>query len=305
VSAPDLNLLIALDVLLEEGSVAGAARRMNLSAPAMSRTLARIRATVGDPVFVQAGRKLVPTPRALAMREQVSAALEQATQALQPGAEVDLKTLAKRFSVRANDIFVGVHGGRLLELMARDMPRAVLRFAPEEDDIDDEALRTGRIDLFISAARRLGPEIRVQSLFSTNAVGVAREGHPLFDDAITAERLCRWGHIAVSRRGKSSGPIDAALATLELRRRVTLVMPTPSAALFTLSASDLLMTTPEHTARSAISAGLRIRMFDLPVTLDSVLVTQAWHPRFHADPAHQWLRRTVWRLCNEPESALL
>jgi len=302
VSAPDLNLLIALDLLLEEGSVAGAARRMHLSAPAMSRTLARIRATVGDPVFVQAGRKLVPTPRALAMREQVRAALDQATQVLQPGAEVDLSTLNKRFSVRANDIFVGVHGGRLLELMARDMPRAVLRFAPEEDDIDDEALRTGRIDLFISAARQLGPEIRVQSLFTTNAVGVARVGHPLFDDAISAERICRWGHISVSRRGKSSGPIDVALAALALQRQVKLVMPTPSAALFALQSSDLLMTTPEHTARSAIQAGLRIRVFTLPVTLDSVLVTQAWHPRFQADPAHQWLRRTVWRLCNEPAS---
>jgi len=178
----------------------------------------------------------------------------------------------------------------------------VLRFAPEEDDIDDEALRTGRIDLFISAARQLGPEIRVQSLFSTNAVGVARAGHPLFDEEISAERMCRWGHISVSRRGKSSGPIDVALAALALRRQVKLVMPTPSAALFALQSSDLLMTTPEHTARSAINAGLKIRAFKLPVMLDSVLVTQAWHPRFQADPAHQWLRRTVWRLCNEPDA---
>lgn len=150
--APDLNLLIALDALLEEGSVAGAARRMNLSPPAKSRTLARIRETVGDPIFVQAGRKMVPTPRALALRGVVRETVERASQLLAPSADVDLRTLDKQFNVRANDIFVGMHGGRLLEEMARGMPRAMLRFTPEEDDVDDDALRSGRIDLFISAA---------------------------------------------------------------------------------------------------------------------------------------------------------
>lgn len=126
---PDLNLLFALDVLLEEGSVVGAARRMNLSAPAMSRTLGRIRETLGDPVFVLTGRKRVPTPRALALREQVRAAVEQAAQVLAPSKEVDLRTLDRRFNVRANDIFVGTYSGRLLEAMAAAMPRGISRGA--------------------------------------------------------------------------------------------------------------------------------------------------------------------------------
>lgn len=299
---PDLNLLLALDVLLEEGSVVGAARRMNLSAPAMSRTLGRIRDTLGDPVFVQAGRKLVPTPRALALREQVRAAVEQATQVLTPGVEVDLKTLERRFNVRANDVFVGIHSGRLLEAMAADMPRAILRFSPEEDDVDDEALRSGRIDLFISASRQLGPEIRVQPLFTTTFVGMAREDHPIFEDDITPERLTRWGHIGVSRRGKSAGPLDTALEALGLRRHVALVVSTPYTAVFALQDSDLLLPLPEHLARSAQSAGLRIRLFDLPVPLETVLFTQAWHPRFQSDPAHQWLRRTIRALSDGAEA---
>jgi len=294
---PDLNLLHALDVLLEEGSVVGAARRMHLSPPAMSRTLSRIRETLGDPVFVQAGRKLVPTPRALALREQVRSAVEQATQVLTPSAEVDLKTLERRFNVRANDIFVGLHSGRLLEAMANQMPRAMLRFAPEEDDIDDEALRSGRIDLFISASRQLGPEIRVQSLFTTRFVGIARDDHPIFDEDITPERITRWGHIGVSRRGKFAGPIDTALDALGLRRHVALVVSTPFTALFALQDSDLLLALPSDLAQSAIAAGMRIRPFDLPVPLETVVLTQAWHPRFQADPAHQWLRRTIRELC--------
>lgn len=295
----DLNLLRALDVLLEEGSVVGAARRMHLSPPAMSRTLSRIRETLGDPVFVQAGRKLVATPRALALREQVRAVVEQANQVLAPSKAVDLRTLERRFNVRANDVFVGMHSGRLLEAMSVHMPRAMLHFAPEEDDVDDEALRSGSVDLFISASRKLGPEIRVQPLFTTTFVGVAREHHPIFADDITPQRLTRWGHIGISRRGKSIGPIDLALEAQGLRRHLALVVSTPYAALFALQDSDLLLPLPEHLARSALAAGLRIRCFDLPVPLETVLLTQAWHPRFQSDPAHQWLRRMIRSLCCE------
>ncbi|KAF1061404.1 MAG: Nodulation protein D 2 [Pseudomonas citronellolis] len=293
---PDLNLLLALDVLLEEGSVIGAARRMNVSPPAMSRTLGRIRDVLCDPVFVLAGRRMVPTPRALAMREQVRVAVEQATQALAPSPS-QLHSLERTFNVRANDVFVGLHAGRLLDQLAQAMPRARLRFSPEEDDIDDDALRSGRIDLFISASRKLGPEIRVQPLFTSTFVGIAREGHPLFDEDIDAERLTRWGHIGVSRRGKLSGPIDDALERLGLRRHVALVLSTPSAAFFALTSSDLILPLPQHLARIAVDAGLRVRLFDLPIALETVLFTQAWHPRFQNDPAHQWLRRVIRELC--------
>lgn len=298
-SRPDLNLLLALDALLDEGSVIGAARRMHLSAPAMSRTLGRIREALGDPVFVQVGRKLIPTPKALAMREQVRLAVEQASQVFAADAEIDLKSLDRRFSVRATDEFVSIHLGHLLDAMARDMPRAMLRFSPEEDDVDEEALRSGRIDLFISASRKLGPEIRVQALFTTRFVGVARVNHPIFDEEITPERLTRWEHINVSRRGKAAGPVDAALEAQGLRRHVALVLPNPYTALFALQDSDLLLPLPRHLASTALSAGLRIRVFDLPTPLETVLLTQAWHPRLEGDPAHQWLRQTIHTLCNE------
>lgn len=298
-SRPDLNLLLALDILLDEGSVIGAARRMNLSAPAMSRTLGRIREAMGDPVFVQVGRKLMPTPKALAMREQVRAAVEQASQVFAFGTQIDLKTVERRFNVRATDEFVSIHLGHLLDVMGREMPRAMLRFSPEEDDVDEEALRSGRIDLFVSASRKLGPEIRVQSLFTTTLVGVARADHPIFDEQITPERVTRWEHINVSRRGKAAAPLDAALEDQGLRRRVALVVPNPYTALFALQDSDLLLPLPRHLASSVAAAGLRVRLFDLPVALETALLTQAWHSRLDSDPAHQWLRQTIHRLCNQ------
>lgn len=110
---PDMNLLVALDALLDEGSVVGAARRMNLSPAAMSRTLTRIREAVGDPILVRAGRGLVPTPKALQLQGQVRNVVEQAALLFRSADQVDLSTLRRRFSVRANDFFIGVYGGRL------------------------------------------------------------------------------------------------------------------------------------------------------------------------------------------------
>lgn len=147
---PDLNLLLALDALLEEGCVAGAARRMAFEL-ACDEPYPR---NPGDPIFVQAGRKLVPTPRALALREQIRAAVQQATEVLAPAADaVDLKTLERCLDVRATDVFQSIHLGHLLDEMPTDMPIAMLRLSPKEDDLDDEALRSGRIDLFVSASR--------------------------------------------------------------------------------------------------------------------------------------------------------
>jgi len=111
---PDMNLLVALDALLDEGSVVGAARRMNLSPAAMSRTLTRIRDALGDPVLVRAGRGLVPTPKALELRSQVRDLVEQAALLFRSADQVDLLSLRRRFNVRANDFFVGVYGGRLM-----------------------------------------------------------------------------------------------------------------------------------------------------------------------------------------------
>ncbi len=219
---PDMNLLVALDALLDEGSVVGAARRMNLSPAAMSRTLTRIREAVGDPILVRAGRGLVPTPKALELQGQVRNVVEQAALLFRSADQVDLSTLRRRFSVRANDFFIGVYGGRLFDTMERVAPLCELRFVPE-GDTDDEALREGRLDLRVSNTMPASPEVKVQNLFSTTFVGLARQDHPLFDEEITAARFASYSHISISRRGIARGPIDTALNAQGLERRVAMI----------------------------------------------------------------------------------
>ncbi len=202
--SPDLNLLFALDVLLEEGSVVGAARRMNLSAPAMSRTLARIRNAIGDPVFVKVGRKMVPTPYALSLRERVHSSVEGARQLLQPERAVDLASLKRHFNLHANDVFLSAFGQTVLGRVRSEAPQVVLRFAPESES-EDSVLRDGKVDLYISAMRPMGPDVHIQTLFTTRFVGLARADHPIFDAEITPQRFASYGQISVSRRAAPAG----------------------------------------------------------------------------------------------------
>lgn len=295
---PDLNLLIALDALLEEGSVVGAAQRMHLSAPAMSRTLARIRDAIGDPIFVKVGRRMVPTPHAVALREQVRQSAEVALRLLQPAQSVDLATLERQFNLHANDTFTGAFGGVLLDHVRREAPSSVLRFQPESDS-EGDVLHNGKVDLYISAMRQMSPEIHMQPLFTTTFVGLARDDHPIFDGEITPERFAAYDQIGVSRRGRTTGPIDAALGVLGLKRKVSLVVPTFHSAVFALSSSDLVLPLPEHVVWTVRQMGVRARSFALPIPLETVVIVQAWHPRFHHDPAHQWLRRAIRTVCSD------
>ncbi|NWA24284.1 LysR family transcriptional regulator [Pseudomonas gingeri] len=294
----DLNLLVALNILLEEGSVTGAARRMNLSAPAMSRTLTRIREALNDPILVRSGRGLVPTPRALELREQVRGVVELAHGVFTPGQETDLSSLERTFSVRANDMFFGAYGGQLLKHLARHMPNATLRMVPE-GDTDDDAFNEGRIDLAVCATRKFGADIKVQRLFNSSLVGIAREGHPLFDEELDVERFVKYDHISVSRRGRARGPIDTLLDELNLQRRISLVLPTFHSAMFAVAASDLILPSIPRLMISNLSGlGLRLRTFELPLPVETIVMVQAWHPRLDNDHAHRWLRRSLKDMCS-------
>lgn len=295
---PDMNLLVALDALLDEGSVVGAAQRMNLSPAAMSRTLGRIREAMGDPILVRAGRGLVPTPRALALREQVRGLVEQAGQVFRSSQEVELASLDRAFNIRTNDLFIALYGAQLLRMMHEQAPRTVLRFVPESGDDDDQVLRDGRTDLIISSTIDLGPEIKVQSLFTTIYIGLARRDHPIFDQPITPERFASFAQISVSRRGRANGPIDAELANYKVQRRVALITPSFHSAMFSLPDSDLLLPMPANILSSVNKLGLPLRSFEIPLALERVTVMQAWHPRYHTDPAHRWLRQTLRACCS-------
>ncbi|HEX8693754.1 MAG TPA: LysR family transcriptional regulator [Longimicrobium sp.] len=295
-SKPDLNLLITLDALLAEGSVARAARRLRLSPSAMSRALARLRETTGDPLLVRAGRGLVPTPRALKLRERVGQLVQDAEAVLRPAAEPDLAQLARTFTLRTSEGFVENFGPGLIARVGEEAPGVRLRFV-QKVDRDSAALRDGTVDLETGViGKTTGPEVRAQTLFRDRLVGVVRMGHPLGQGEITPSRYASGRHIGVSRRGLDRGPIDEALKPFGLEREIVTIVGGFATALALARATDLIASVPErHTG--SLRAGMH--SFPLPVTTPKLTVSMLWHPRLHADPAHRWLRGCVRAVCAE------
>jgi DNA-binding transcriptional LysR family regulator len=285
----DLNLLVALDALLEEESVGGAASRLHLSGPAMSRALGRVRKAFGDPVLVRSGRAMVPTPRALAIRAEVHELVERAN-TLFTARALDLAALDRTFTFRADDSITAVAAGALLARMRAEAPGVSLRALPEGSG--DSSLREGRIDLEIGVIDDAPPEIRVEPLFDDQGVGVVRAGHPLLDGVITLERFAAAEHLTTSRRGRLEGPIDTALAGHGLRRRVVASAPSFSSSLLMLMGTDLVGRAGRR-LHTPIIERLGLVAFDFPLDVPSVPLAMAWHRRYDADAAHAWLRGCV------------
>jgi DNA-binding transcriptional LysR family regulator len=298
----DLNLLTALDVLLAEGSVTGAARRLGLSSSAMSRTLTRLRAATGDPLLVRAGRGLVPTPRATELRDRVHELTRDVRTVLQPqNILVDLAVLDRTFTLRASEGFLEVLAGPVVAAVTRAAPRVRLRFAPRPDK-DATPLREGLIDLEIGVLGTSAPEIRTQFLFQDRRVGVARVGHPLLaGPGVTPERYAACHHVVASRDGTVMEPVDGALETLGLRRTVMVVVPGYPDAMRIARQSDLVALVPRsclgNTMMSDPAATAGLESFDLPLAMPEFTISAMWHPRMDADPAHRWLRDTVMAVC--------
>ncbi|HSL05575.1 MAG TPA: LysR family transcriptional regulator [Nitrospiraceae bacterium] len=293
-STPDFNLLVTLDAVLVEGSVARAAQRLRLSPSAMSRALARLRKTTGDPLLVRAGRGLVPTPRALELRERVSQLVQDGEAVLRPAKKPNLKQLVRTFTLRTREGFVENFGPDLIARVSKEAPGVRLRFV-QKPNKDSASLRDGTVDLETGVVvETTGPEVRAQALFQDRFIGVVRMGHSLSHGKITPSRYARGRHICVSRRGLDKGPIDEALKPFGLEREIVTIVGGFSTALALARASDLIASVPErHTGN------LRVGMhsFPLPVPTLEVTISLLWHPRLDADPAHRWLRGLFLDTC--------
>lgn len=299
----DLNLLAALDVLLDEASVTGAARRLGLSTSAMSRSLTRLRSATGDPLLVRAGRHLAPTPYATEIREHVHNLTRDVQAVLRPKKQdLDLETLDRTFVIRANEGFLAVLAAPLVIAAMKDAPHVRLRFTPKPDK-DVLPLREGRIDLEIGVRGESAPEVRSRLLFRDEFIGVARIGHPVFsNNGVSVEHYAACRHIATSRRGTFRGPIDEALEQLGHKRIVSVVVPGFPDALRIVLQSDLIT----HVPRSCLASlskdpaeASSLRAFPLPVRTSEIAISAMWHPRLDADPAHRWLRDTVQKVCRK------
>ncbi|MGW0122791.1 LysR family transcriptional regulator [Streptomyces sp. NPDC003327] len=283
----DLNLLTALDALLEEGSVAGAAARLHVTAPAMSRSLGRIRKVTGDQILVRTGRHMTPTPRAMAMRTEVHTLVQQAQQLLSTRTELDLAALERVFTVRWHDALTTTCGTALVAAVHRQAPGVKLRLTVEPG-YDTPELRRGEVDVASSAEPPSRPDIRHRLIGEDRIILAVRAGHPLTEGPVTVERYAAANHVTVSRRGSLGDRVDEVVAALGHERRVIVSAPATDTALQLARDADIVATLPDAVTRSA-RHHLGLTALPLPFDLPPVPLYLLWHQRYDNDPAHTWL----------------
>jgi DNA-binding transcriptional LysR family regulator len=292
----DLNLLSALRALIDEKSVSRAARKLNLSPSAMSRTLGRIQSTFGDKVLVRAGRAMVVTATAQSLREPLETILTGVESLLNQ--QIQAKVGTRVFNISANDGFIDSFATPIIAEAYRKWPEVRIRFSPKHEK-DAASLRNGDIDLEMGVLGVSGPEIIMRKLFDDRMVGVCRKGHPLSKRKMTLNSYLAFPHVSVSRKGRFYGPIDDALRARGLQRNVIAVVPNFSSGLELIKTSDWIVQVPEkHTLHSRQG----LVTFNLPVVTPPLAISLMWHPRMDSDPLHKHLRELVYSACREQTS---
>ncbi len=290
----DLNLMRVLDALLATGSVTAAAERLHLSVPATSHALARLRDALGDPLLVRAGRRMVPTPRALELREPLAQWMAQGQALLGRDRSLALGALSRCFVVRAPEGMAISFGAGLVQRLREVMPQATVRFLPESAT-EDSALREGTLDLDLGHFIPREPEVHTLHLMQQRPMALVRNGHPLAARKVTARRLCEHLHVDVQRRPGAFSPLDDALAAQRLVRPVVLTVPQAQVAALVAARSELVATINERMAR-AVAPFMSLQVLPLAFAVEPEPLVMAWHPRHHADPAHTVLRQSLLKL---------
>lgn len=291
VSAVDLNLLAVLDAILQTESVSRAAEHVGITKAAMSHALARLRDQMGDPVLVRSGQSWHLSERAAAMKVEVHELASGARRVLGREADFDPSTSRREFRINATDHILALLGTSIGAALAAHAPSCSLRFLPIQPD-DVSPLRGGQIDLAVGVFPDLPPEFRTQSLFQERFACVVRKGHPRVKGKMTLTAFLEMKHVLVAPRGRGGSTVDTALAERGLSRKVTRFVPYFVVALDLVSRSDCVVTVSERLALAhADRFGLQV--LKPPIPLPAYAISQVWHPRVDADPAHRWFRRLV------------
>lgn len=295
----DLNLLVVLDALLQEGSVTGAARRLHLTPPAVSRSLGRLRSITGDELLVRAGRNLVPTPVAERLRDRAHEVVLAAYEVLapsptQPDQELE-RNLARVFTIQTGPDNASGFGPALLDALQSRAPNVRLRLVPDRDSAV-EALRDGQIDLVLGSPIAAKTEtVHRETLLTDHAVVVARRdgafAHSCASQDPTAATLAEHGHVNREPESVWHEALDRQLTAGGLERTVVASAPGFAASFALVLSGDLICLAPERLTYPMLPAGLR--SWPSPLPLPELVIEQCWHHRSHTDPEHRWLRDRV------------
>ncbi|WGW11684.1 LysR family transcriptional regulator [Saxibacter everestensis] len=288
----DLNLLVSLDALLRERHVTLAAKRMSVSQPAMSSSLARLRKLLDDPLLVRAGRQLVLTSFAEGLREPLRNILENIDLTLTARPHFDPLVDERTFTIAASDYITLVLLRQVVSRLSAVASGVRLHVQPVLIDYV-EHLRQDTIDLIVlplEVAEDVDDMSR-STLFIDRFVCAADANHPKDLNGITTELFSQLPYIAYRVNGGPSN-IDKQLDDLGVARSIEMTTESFLIAPFMLNGTSFIAMLHERLAKEVQDVA-GIRLYEPPVPVQPITQTLFWHPRRTEDPAHRWLRELI------------
>ena len=298
----DLNLLVVFHQLLLKRRVSAVAHALGMSQPAVSSALGRLRAALGDELFLRTQSGMEPTPYALQLAQPVAEALDGLQQALNVRAAFEASSSSRSFTLAMNDVGEMYFLPVLVDALARLAPGVTLQVLSVTEASLKEDMASGRIDLALGLLPQLQAGFFQQALFRQKYVCLLRAGHALAArKSLSLQAYTEAEHVRIVAAGTGHGSLDLALEKKKLRRRFRLTLPHYVALGDVLQHSDLIATVPERFADRIVGPFSLVKR-ELPVAVDDSAIHQFWHGRLHRDPGHQWLRQCVNRLFGDAQS---
>jgi DNA-binding transcriptional LysR family regulator len=292
----DLNLLLVFHHLLILKRVSAVASLLNMSQPAVSSALGRLRAALDDDLFLRTQRGMAPTPYALQLAEPVEIALDVLQQALNVRAAFHPETSTRNFTIAMTDVGEMYFLPVLVDALSRFAPRVTLQIVNVSSSSLKEEMSTGHIDLALGLLPQLQAGFFQQALFRQKYICLMRKMHPLAKKKqLDIEAFTSAEHVRVMADGTGHGRVDIALEKQKIYRRFRLTVPLYVALGDVLRCSDLIATVPQRFAERVLKP-FDLTTRELPISIDESSIHQFWHGRLHRDSGHQWLRQCVSEL---------
>ena len=288
---PDLHHLQVLDVLLREHSLTRAARTLNVTQPALSKTLARLRRYFDDPLFVRVSLRMEPTPKALQLQAPVRAILERVQSLRSEHVSFHPRTSDRTFNFCVVDAGLLKLLPPLVDRLLEEAPNVRLQVLQLDAQHLEPWLESGKLDFAMGSFGSLTKQIRRQPLWVERYVSVARKGHPRIGSEPSARAFAAEKHVLVSIPGSGHAhqtaerALEAAIPPANIICRIPMFIGAAVVAKHT----DAVATLPLSIA-AVLAKDLDLQVITPPIKLPKIDIYQYWHERFHRDPGNQWIR---------------
>ncbi|URJ25129.1 LysR family transcriptional regulator [Candidatus Blochmannia ocreatus (nom. nud.)] len=283
----DYNLLIVLNALLEDNSVNLAAKKLNVTAPAISKSLNKIRILFNDQILVRSGTKLIPTPKATDLKPNIKELVNRIESIFNKNIEFNPKTTVTKFTIAANNTIIFILNTILFKTMQEIAPNIFINLI-NDADYDDNFLRNHTIDLYIGEMRALNPEITIKTIYISKCCIICRKNHPILSKNKNVDNLLKYQFIKT--KNEYSADSNEQEKYFWSERHIVGTTPEYITTINTVINSDILAIIPAFISVITKKLNIPITCFYTNFSLGKRNIIQAWHSKNNHSPSHKWLR---------------